>query len=297
VRTRAVALVLASALLSACAPGSLAISRVVTPKQAGDLVGTKLVPTAVIGDTERTSIPADAKITPDKVIISNARDVYVHKLQRGDVIELDAQERITAVRRGGDPAATIHFEPGTASSPHDSDEVRGKLVAGETVIPLKPTDRIEVGGTFEVDDAIPGGGHVVTHRYTAALVTGVIILSLAYLPSAYAGGASSRRADRTLLLPVAGPWIDLAGRERCTTPVTEALPLDPCVGETAARVGLITSGVAQALGAILIAAGLPSHPEVLDDGVAKTPENKGVWWSVLPSVSPRAGGASIVGRF
>ncbi len=294
---RALALVLAATAVSACAPGTIAISRVVTPKQAGDLAGTKLVPTAVIGETERTSIPADAKITSDKVIVSSARDVYVHKLQRGDVIELDAQERITAVRRGGDPAATIHFEPGTASSPHDSDEVRGKLAAGETVIPLKATDRIEVGGTFEVDDAIPGGGHVVTHRYTAALVTGVIILSLAYLPSAYAGGASSRSGDRALFVPVVGPWIDLAGRERCTTPVTDALPLDPCVGETAARVGLVTSGVAQALGALLIAVGLPSHPEVLEDGVANNAGKKGVWWSVLPSVSPRAGGASIVGRF
>lgn len=287
---------LTAALLSACAPGNIAISRVVTPKQAGDLAGTKLVPTAVIGEKERTRIPADAKITPDKVTFSNA-GTYVHKLQAGDVIELDAQERITAVRPAGNPAATIHFEPGTASSPHDSDEVRGKLVSNETVIPLKPTDRIEVGGTFEVDDAIPGGGHVITHRYTAALITGAIVLSLAYLPTAYVGAASSRKGDRGLLVPVLGPWIDLAGRASCTTPVTDAVPLDPCVGETGARFGLILSGVGQAVGTFLIAVGLPSRAEEVDDSVAKSSEKKGVWWSILPTVSPRAAGASVIGRF
>ncbi len=60
-----------------------------------------------------------------------------------------------------------------------------------------------------------------------------------------------------------GPWIDLAGRGTCQTPAEVAsstdIPVDPCIAETGNKVGLVTSGVAQLVGGILFAVGLPEH--------------------------------------
>lgn len=72
----------------------------------------------------------------------------------------------------------------------------------------------------------------------------VLILSSAVLlgtygTSAIVGAANDRDADRSLLIPVAGPWVDLARRD-CDA--------QPCNNEGASVALLIASGVLQAVG-------------------------------------------------
>src|SRR5262245_51524569 len=77
------------------------------------------------------------------------------------------------------------------------------------------------------------------------LGTGVATLVLGYGPSWSVAMSSDHKGDDMLLLPVVGPWFDLANRG--------------CSGETVScgtspleRAALITDGVVQGLGALQI---------------------------------------------
>jgi hypothetical protein len=277
-----------------CAAERVEVTRVVA---ADDVVraGTgKLHAVAVVHGNERTPIPPGAKIQPGKVTIDRS-GVYVHKLAPDDVIVTDDAGRIVAVRSAGTPPIVTQFVPGTATSPEGSDEVRGTLVDTTLTIPLREGDRIELSGTLDEDDPVPGGGHVATTRKTSMLVGGIVLTTLAYLPTAYVGVSSPRASDRVLLAPIAGPWIDYAGRDRCVPPKgSEVLPVDPCIGETASRVALIISGVIQSFGGLLTVIALPSttYVERVDRGVASAPS-----WTVVPTATPHGGGGAIVGTF
>jgi hypothetical protein len=291
----------ALAALTGCS-STVDVTRYATPPNAVRLVRDgKLAPRAVMRDGERLPMATDAVLAADKVTIPVAHDVYVHHLGSGDVIELDAEDRISAVRMATNPPTWIRFMPGTAVSPEGTAEVRGKLAQGEVAVPLRPTDKIELSGTFSDGDKVPGGGHVESTRSMPALLAGSIILGLAYLPTAYFGAASSRKGDRILLLPVFGPWIDLLGRDKCVPPSgSEALPVDPCIEETANRVALVGSGLAQALGGFLFALGLPSHTVFVEDapkGATRTPPVPQVTWRVAPVITPHSGSAFVVGTF
>jgi hypothetical protein len=65
---------------------------------------------------------------------------------------------------------------------------------------------------------------------------------------------SDRKGDDYLYYPVAGPWLDLANRERCST----------CNHETLNDVLLVTDGVFQGIGALQILGAfmLPEHRTV-----------------------------------
>jgi hypothetical protein len=289
------------AALAGCS-STVEVTRYATPPNAARLVRDgRLVPKAVIRDKERLPMAADAKVDADKVTIPVAHDVFVYHLQPGDVIEVDSDDRISAIRTPANPPTWIRFMPGTAVSPQGTDEVRGKLAQGEVSVPLRPTDRIEMTGTFADGDKVPGGGHVESSRSTVALLAGSIILGLAYLPTAYFGAASSRKGDRILLLPVFGPWIDLLGRDKCVPPVgSDALPVDPCIEETANRVALVGSGIAQALGGFLFALGLPSHAIFIEDdpkAARRTAPGPVMSWRLAPVITPHSGSAFVVGTF
>ena len=73
------------------------------------------------------------------------------------------------------------------------------------------------------------------------LKSGAWTLGLSYVPAAIVGIESSLPADRYLLAPVAGPWIDYAKRD-CSN----------CTNETLNKVLLATDGVFQGLGALQI---------------------------------------------
>jgi hypothetical protein len=154
-------------------------------------------------------------------------------------------------------------------------------------------------GTFAPDSKVPGGGRVETRRATSLLVTGVVLLSLSYFPTAYVGLRSNRPQDRVLLAPVVGPFIDLAGRDSCVAPAGAAqmIGIDPCIEETASRAALYISGGIQVIGALVGAFGLPVKSEVVydrDRGVARAVKPE---FTIVPFSNARGGGAAAVGTF
>jgi hypothetical protein len=205
----------------------------------------------------------------------------------GDVIEADDDGRILAVRSQNN--VETRFVPGTATSPPGSDEVRGKLVEQRTASALGEGDRIGVCGVFSPGESLPGGGHVESSGNAAFAVLGLVTAAVGYAPSLYVGATSSLKADRVLLLPVLGPWIDLATRPSCTTDqkIKDASGLDTCSPESIAKAGLIAAGGFEALGTVLFLVGLPSRAVFVED--------KRTGLRVEPLLS--ASGASIVGRF
>ena len=107
---------------------------------------------------------------------------------------------------------------------------------------------------------------------------------LSYAPAAVIGATSARREDRRLIIPVAGPWLDLANRD-CRTERCGA-------NENVNKAMIITSGAVQGAGA-LMALGSLLIPErkTVHERVAEKP---GV------QIAPMIGGItgiSAVGRF
>jgi len=78
--------------------------------------------------------------------------------------------------------------------------------------------------------------------------SGIGTFALSYLPAVVVGATSSLGADRTLFVPLAGPWMDLTQRPRCG-------PVVSCNAEDTDKVLLITDGVFQAIGALTIVGG------------------------------------------
>lgn len=77
----------------------------------------------------------------------------------------------------------------------------------------------------------------------ALLHSGLWIFGLAYIPAVVVGIGSDRHGDKNLLIPVVGPWLDLAARSDC--------PVDAgCSNESVNKALLIVDGVFQGLGAL-----------------------------------------------
>jgi hypothetical protein len=82
----------------------------------------------------------------------------------------------------------------------------------------------------------------------AMIGSGVSIFALSYLPAVFVGATSGLGADRSLIVPLAGPWIDLTQRHDCG-------PVSSCNSENTAKVLIITDGVLQGLGALTVVSG------------------------------------------
>jgi hypothetical protein len=121
---------------------------------------------------------------------------------------------------------------------------------------------------------------VETDRWIVPLVTGTLLLLMSYGPSVYFGATSSLKADRALLVPVLGPWIDLASRPGCTS--DPRLPVDNCTPESLTKVAIVASGLTQALGAVLFAVGLPSEAVLVKDDAPAPAKGAGVDVRVSP---------------
>ena len=292
--------ILISTACAACSP-TVDVTETMSQADAQRASGRKLAPSAVVhADGSRMPLPADATVADGKVTIPNAHGITVVPLGPNDVIEVDADDRITSVRLAN--GQRVVFVPGSAFSPSDANEVRGRLAEGERTVNLAPTDKLEMSGTLAEGDRVSGVGHVETSRFTFALVVGSVVTLLAYAPTLYVGASSTKNTDRILLLPVLGPWIDLATRGGCTTPPQVAtdqnIPTDPCIAETANKVGLVTSGAAQAIGSILFFVGLPAHAELVSDQPDKTGKSQSPFsLSIVPLELSRGTGLAAVGRF
>jgi hypothetical protein len=261
-----------------------------TVQDAMAIKSTRLVPVAIARDGERIPIGAHALIST-KEVRWEARGQFEHTLEEGDVLLTDDHDKITGLRtRAG---TTYNFAPGTGRSPEGSDKVTGALAGEPKVVTLTPRDRIILEGAFGPGENVPGGGHVESKRSTEFLVLGLIVFGLGYAPAAYVGAASSLGADRALLVPVLGPWIDLASRPKCVPPPgSEILPVDPCSVETASKIGVITAGVVEALGTVFLLIGLPTHSVFEHDSIAGGPS-----WKIVPTPMVGGGGAAALGTF
>jgi hypothetical protein len=259
-------------LVSTGCAGPIEVTRTYAPQAAVQAQSeTALHPVAIVRADGRIPLPSDARLEPGRVLLPQTR-LHVHKIAPGEVIEHDSQGRITAVRGAGTPPVITHYVPGTAESMSGSEEVRGVLVDAANVITLRPTDAIEMHGSFQPDDLLPGGGRVESTR--------------------------SHSEDRVLAIPAAGPWIDLANRPACVPPQLPPgmkLPVDPCIGETAVRAALVASGALQDMGMLFALIGLPSHSRVVTtDGGRGVGEQKP---HPRIGIVPIPGGAAAVGTF
>ncbi|MFO0616133.1 MAG: hypothetical protein U0414_26305 [Polyangiaceae bacterium] len=86
------------------------------------------------------------------------------------------------------------------------------------------------------------------------VVSGAFTFGLPYVISVMSASTSVEPADSFLYIPVAGPWIDL-GAARCVE--------KSCTSETLAKIGLVTDGVFQDLGALMIVGGVVFRREVV----------------------------------
>ncbi len=103
----------------------------------------------------------------------------------------------------------------------------------------------------------PAPGTVTTQETTsqptgpsmAMIASGLVVFGVAYVPAVVAGSTSKLDADRTLLVPLAGPWIDLAQRPGCS-------PASQCNAENTNKVLLVLDGIFQGAGALTVLGGL-----------------------------------------
>jgi hypothetical protein len=82
----------------------------------------------------------------------------------------------------------------------------------------------------------------------AMVGTGVAIFGAAYVPAVVVGSTSGLSEDRSLLVPVAGPWIDLANRPGCG-------PAGSCNTENTDKVLLVVDGAVQGIGVLTFLGG------------------------------------------
>jgi hypothetical protein len=156
-----------------------------------------------------------------------------------------------------------------------------RILTSETgeAIELRASDGVEMKGDLGPGERVPGGGLVESTRSTGVLMAGAAVFGLAWLPTAYVGIGSPRADDRVLIVPLIGPWIDLASRPACVPPdYAKMLPVDWCIEESAIRAALVASGGIQLLGGVLFALGLPTRVEVVggDRSVAVVPTPHGL---------------------
>jgi hypothetical protein len=107
------------------------------------------------------------------------------------------------------------------------------------------------------DPAAPPPATTVTTQETTSQATGpslamvgsgVVIFGLSYLPAVVVGASSGLNADRTLFVPLVGPWIDLTQRPGCS-------PASTCNAENTAKVALVVDGIFQGIGVLTILGG------------------------------------------
>lgn len=227
----------------------------------------------VLRGDARVELGDGARIEPDgdgfRGVAPKARSgSHVRKLLDGDVVVMDEENHLVAIRsRSG---AETRFAPGTASLPPDSDQVLIQEAAAPAEgVRIEAGDKVEVLASYAPGDVVPGQGHIEEERKVIPLVAGALLLAITYGPAVYVGASSSLKIDRVLLLPALGPWIDLLARPKCTPPPgSEQLPVDSCTGETGIKVGLVASGLGQALGIVLVGLGLPAEAVLVKDRAA-----------------------------
>lgn len=116
----------------------------------------------------------------------------------------------------------------------------------------------------------------------ALIGSGLTMFGFSYIPSVVVAAASQRPGDDSLYVPVAGPWMNLANRDK-------ACPSGHCPGDAVNKVLLVADGVFQSLGALQVLGGF------LFPTTRTVTQVAGV--HVLPSVGINQVGLSASGSF
>lgn len=254
---RSALIVLASVVTLTGCSSTVDARRLLSPAEAAEYRGTKLVPVAIMRGDEVADLPDGAVVSVAARVVRVPRPGnFRYHLEAGETVETDAEGHVVAAHG----VRVTRFVPGTVV--REGDDLVGELATHEEEVPLEPDDRIELKGTLEAGDELPGGGKVESHRAGGAIAFGLVSFILSYGPSAFVAATSPSKSDQWLWAPVVGPWIDLATRPKCTADMSIPYPVDPCLPESLARFGLIVSGILQSSGALLTLIGLPTSAEV-----------------------------------
>jgi len=133
------------------------------------------------------------------------------------------------------------------------------------------------------------------------LIGGVLTLGLSYAPAAVVGSTSDHEGDRSLLVPVVGPWIDLGDRGPCNGSGEPR-----CSDDTANRVLIAIDGVVQGVAVLQIVSAFiwpERHRVEVVEGKTRRKGGEPVasqkaQWQVSPARVGRSGyGFSLVGAF
>ncbi|HEY8077487.1 MAG TPA: hypothetical protein VIF62_25350 [Labilithrix sp.] len=116
----------------------------------------------------------------------------------------------------------------------------------------------------------------------AWLITGGLVLTGSYATTAAFAIQSDHTQDKTLLIPIVGPWVNLADRQ-CSG----------CANETRNEALVIGSGILQAIGTGFIVTGF-LVPEKIE---AATIQVGSVRMNIAPTQTPGGMGALAVGTF
>jgi hypothetical protein len=118
---------------------------------------------------------------------------------------------------------------------------------------------------------------------------GLAVFAVGYIPAAAVGIFSDHKGDANLLIPVAGPWIDLASRD-CSGSVTltydgpvEVSSGNRCGSNSTEQAALIVDGIVQGIGTLGII------------GSLLIPERRLMAWA-SPSPNLHIGPSSFGGR-
>jgi hypothetical protein len=114
----------------------------------------------------------------------------------------------------------------------------------------------------------------------AMVDSGLTTFGLAYVPAVFVDLTSTLPADHTLIVPLAGPWIDLTQRRNCS-------PATSCNAENTDKVLLVTDGLFQAIGALTVVGGFLAPVAVETGSVRIAPAR----------IGGRAYGLVAVGKF
>jgi hypothetical protein len=243
-------------MVSACA-APVDVLKLSSPDEATQANGTKLHTTAVVRGKARAPLPPEAVVQPADAHAWEVRvprpGLFTYALDPDETVLRDEQKQVIGVKSGTN---VTKFIPGTATL--EGTEVHGELDGHVERLPLLPSDRIELRGTFAPGESVPTGGRIAVTRVWSALGFGGALLGGAWLPSIVVAATSSIDANHWLYMPIFGPWIAYATRAAlsCATDPT------PCLSDAADRVALIADGILQSTGALLVVLGLPTSAEV-----------------------------------
>jgi hypothetical protein len=134
----------------------------------------------------------------------------------------------------------------------------------------------------------PRGYHLEENPRKGLVISGALVLGGSYLFSALVGGTSSNTDDRWLLLPVFGPFFDIAARNAhgCSSSDTGCNVFDPII-----KFYLAVDGIAQVAGGVLLATGFifPKKEYVSDTYYGRSARGPRIaTWTVVPQVTPGA---------